>query len=147
MVFIFFGGVSVLGSFPLFAKVFDWNLVYASISIGLFSTAVLNLNNMRDRTNDAQSNKRTLVVMMGPNAAKLYHFFLVCGGIAFLTIFIGKTNHEMAGLGLLPSVLFIFHSRKVMQTKNPKEYDQELKKIALYTFLSSALTALGLLLN
>jgi 1,4-dihydroxy-2-naphthoate octaprenyltransferase len=147
MVLLFFGGVSVLGVYPFYTKTFDNSLIYGAIGIGLMSTAVLNLNNMRDRVNDAKCNKRTLAVMMGPNLSKVYHFFLIAGGIGFLTYFISSTGKEMAGLGLLPSLYLIFHLRQVMQIKDAKLYDPELMKVALSTFLSALLFLIGILIS
>ena len=69
-VFIFFGLLSVLGSYFLFTKQVDLTILLPAFSIGLLSTAVLNLNNMRDRKNDKKSNKNTIVVRMGSRAAK-----------------------------------------------------------------------------
>lgn len=147
MVFIFFGIVSVMGVYPLFAKSIDWILFLPAGCIGLLSTAVLNLNNMRDRVNDAKSNKRTLVVMMGPNLAKLYHAFLIFGGLVCLIIFIFKIDHPFAFIGLLPGILLLLHVRKVMQTVDPKEFDPELKKVALSTFGIAVFTSIGLLIG
>merc|ERR1712137_1143485 len=45
-VFIFFGLVSVIGCYVLYAKQIDHVVILPAISIGLLSTAVLNLNNM-----------------------------------------------------------------------------------------------------
>lgn len=146
MVFLFFGYVSVLGVYPLFAKSIDWNLLLPATCIGLLSTAVLNLNNMRDRVNDAKSGKKTLVVSIGANEAKVYHFFLIIGGLICQTIFITKLNHPIAFIGLIPGILLIIHIRKVMQTKDPKEFDPELKKVALSTFGVAVLTAIGMMI-
>ena len=134
MVFLFFGGVSVLGVYSLYTKGFDWNNVHLAIFVGLLSTAVLNLNNMRDYKNDEVSGKKTLVVMMGPNMAKFYHLFLVLAGLIALIIFIDQLNDEIYFLGLLPGVLLLFHLRKVMKTKFAKDFDPELKIVALATF-------------
>src|SRR5690606_15514232 len=84
MVFIFFGLVSVLGVYSLFAKSFLIENVSLAIFIGLMSTAVLNLNNMRDYKNDAASGKNTVVVKMGPNNAKFYHALLIFIGLISL---------------------------------------------------------------
>ena len=59
MVFIFFGLVSVCGSYFLFTKSFDWDILLPASAIGLLSAAVLNLNNMRDIENDEKSGKKT----------------------------------------------------------------------------------------
>ncbi len=146
MVLLFFGGVSVIGVYPLYAKTIDWQLIFPALTIGLLSTAVLNLNNMRDRVNDARSGKKTLVVMMGPNWAKLYHALLIIAGLTCLVVYINIANYQMAGVGLLPGLFLIFHLRTVMQTRDPKAYDPELKKVALATFALALLTSIGLFL-
>ena len=74
-VLLFFGGLSVLGSFFLQAKTVTDDLIYLALAVGLFSTGVLNVNNMRDWKNDKALNKRTLVVRMGISNAKIYHAF------------------------------------------------------------------------
>jgi 1,4-dihydroxy-2-naphthoate octaprenyltransferase len=142
MVLLFFGGVSVLGVYPLFAKHFDWLLILPAFTIGSFSTAVLNLNNMRDRLNDERSGKRTLVVLMGPNLAKLYHVLLILGGIAMILTYLFQIQNQYAFLGLAPCIVLLLHVRKVMATKNPADFDPELKKVALSTFAFALLTAL-----
>nr|MCE2686921.1 1,4-dihydroxy-2-naphthoate octaprenyltransferase [Cryomorphaceae bacterium] len=88
MVFIFFGLVSVIGVFMLFGEAFEWIVLFPAISIGLWSTAVLNLNNLRDIHNDAQMQKRTMVVKLGYERGKLYHVFLISVGLAtwFFTV-------------------------------------------------------------
>jgi 1,4-dihydroxy-2-naphthoate octaprenyltransferase len=146
MVFLFFGVVSVMGVYPLFAKGLDWSLILPATTIGLLSTAVLNLNNMRDRVNDAASGKRTLVVMMGGDFAKFYHTLLIIIALGLHLYFVSELHHDKAFLGLLPGVVLIIHVRKVMQTKNPKDFDPELKKVALSTFALALLTAIGLVI-
>jgi 1,4-dihydroxy-2-naphthoate octaprenyltransferase len=142
MVMLFFGGVSVLGVYPLFSKQFDWYLLLPAFTIGSFSTAVLNLNNMRDRINDERSGKHTLVVMMGPNLAKVYHSFLIFGGIATEAIYNYMIGKPIVFLGLLPCIVLLLHLRKVMATTDPKAFDPELKKVALSTFAFSIFTAI-----
>ena len=56
-VFIFFGLVSTLGIYFMFAKEMDWLLLLPATAIGFLSVAVLNLNNMRDEESDRKSNK------------------------------------------------------------------------------------------
>ncbi|MFN6015247.1 MAG: 1,4-dihydroxy-2-naphthoate octaprenyltransferase [Flavobacteriales bacterium] len=147
MVFLFFGCVSVMGVYPLFAKSIDLLLILPASCIGLLSAAVLNLNNMRDRVNDAKSNKRTLVVLMGPNLAKLYHVILILCALACQTVYLLETKHEPALIGLLPGIVLILHVRKVMRTTDPKNFDPELKKVALSTFGIAVLTVVGLLVG
>ena len=76
-VFIFFGWVSVVGSYFLFTKHLQWDVFLPATSIGLLSIAVLNLNNMRDIESDKLHKKNTLVVKMGIQNAKIYHSFII----------------------------------------------------------------------
>jgi 1,4-dihydroxy-2-naphthoate octaprenyltransferase len=76
-VFIFFGPVSVLGIYYLITKSLDWNMIFPSITIGLLSVAVLNLNNMRDIESDKKAGKNTIVVKMGLAKAKMLHYWFV----------------------------------------------------------------------
>jgi 1,4-dihydroxy-2-naphthoate octaprenyltransferase len=132
-VFIFFGLVSVLGVYHLYTPFFSGRNILAALVIGLLSTAVLNLNNMRDHINDAAVGKRTVVVKMGLNYAKVYHSFLILGAclslVLLLLLFI-----KFAFLTAFLCIPLIFHLKKVLQTEDPKELDPELKKVALLTF-------------
>ena len=139
-VFVFFGLVSVMGSYTLFSKVFDWSTVFPAVTIGLLSVAVLNLNNMRDQVNDKLSNKNTIVVTLGFNRAKFYHVgLIICSLISMLIYF----KLELIGLiYAIPFVILFIHLKKVVQVLDPKEFDPELKKVALSTFFLSVFFAI-----
>ena len=138
-VFIFFGLVSVLGSYFLQLKVFSTAAISMALVLGLLSVAVLNLNNMRDRESDANVGKRTLAVILGALGAKYYHYVLIvsAGGILFV-FFIQQSLsfYWLAFLGLIPLGI---HLRTVIMNEDPKSLDPELKKVALTTFLLSIL--------
>ncbi len=139
-VFLFFGLVSVMGSFTLYSKSFDWDTIFPAITIGLLSTAVLNLNNMRDQVNDKISNKNTLVVKLGFNRAKFYHVGLI---MIALTSFLAYFRFELKGLIFaIPFILLLMHLKKVVQVLDPKDFDPELKKVALSTFFLSVFFAI-----
>ncbi len=137
MVFIFFGLVSVMGVYSLYAKSIDLLNIMPATCIGLLSAAVLNLNNMRDYANDAKSGKKTLVVKMGPNNAKMYHTLILLLAMISMASFLGKLGDARLFLALLPAGILVIHLRKVMQTTDVKEFDPELKKVALATFALS----------
>jgi 1,4-dihydroxy-2-naphthoate polyprenyltransferase len=139
-VFIFFGLVSVLGSYTLYTKTFNLEIVFPAITIGLLSTAVLNLNNMRDQVNDKTSNKITLVVKLGKSKAKIYHFFLVLLAIVSAVFFLQDLN-IFRYLFLIPFCILTLHLQKVNNTQEEKDFDPELKKVALTTFLISIMYA------
>ena len=143
MVFIFFGAVSVVGSFGLFGNPINRETILACISIGSWSVGVLNLNNMRDQENDKQSNKNTLAVKFGYSGAKNYHVGLIIIGIISWTILICslyvKDKNALYFIGFLPYLFFIKHLLKIKKIVNPKDFDPELKVLALTTFFAAIL--------
>ncbi|HSD14989.1 MAG TPA: 1,4-dihydroxy-2-naphthoate polyprenyltransferase [Flavobacterium sp.] len=140
-VFIFFGLVSVLGSNFLFTKEFDMVLVLPAIAIGFLSVAVLNLNNMRDIENDRNSGKNTIVVKMGLQAAKYYHYTIVI--LAVLSIFVFSVLEEISYFAaLFITVLMFRHLKTVQKAKTYTDFDPELKKVALGTFALAIILSL-----
>jgi len=158
-VFIFFGPISVMGIFYLITKVVDWDMIFPSITIGLLSVAVLNLNNMRDVESDKKAGKNTIVVKMGLKKAKLLHRVMIvialfcslrlagniyytkyiANGIGKLGMVENKNIYLVAFLPLLAFIPLFIHLIKVKKTKSPALLDPELKKVALSTFLFAIL--------
>ncbi|MEL4308508.1 1,4-dihydroxy-2-naphthoate octaprenyltransferase [Joostella sp. CR20] len=139
-VFIFFGLVSVLGSYFLYVKQLHWQTFLPAISIGLLSVGVLNLNNMRDVLSDTKSNKNTLVVKIGVESAKKYHFFIILmamlAGVLYLFL---NYQSPLNVLFLISYIPITLHLRRVYLNKNTADLDPELKKLALSTFLFAIL--------
>lgn len=134
-VFLFFGLIGVFGVYYLHAQVFHWEVIWMATFVGLMSTAVLNMNNMRDITNDKESGKNTLVVKIGFASAKYYHSFLIVGAIASLQFMFWSYNlGSIFYLAFIPSFLFLKNAFFVHQAQYPKTLDPELKKLALGTF-------------
>ncbi|UOK42251.1 MULTISPECIES: 1,4-dihydroxy-2-naphthoate octaprenyltransferase [Flavobacterium] len=142
-VFIFFGLVSVLGSNFLFTKQFDWILILPAVAVGLLSVAVLNLNNMRDIENDRNSGKKTIVVKMGLQTAKYYHYTIVVMAVLATVVF--SFLVEISYFAALFIAILMFRHLKTVQTaKTYTDFDPELKKVALGTFALAILLSLTL---
>ena len=145
-VFLFFGLVSTLGVYFMFSKEMDWFLVLPATAIGFLSVAVLNLNNMRDEASDRKSNKNTLVVKMGGEKAKIYHYFLVISAMILILEFSYFKDFNIDQyIYVLAFIPLIKHLVTVYKNKIPKELDPELKKVALSTFALSVLLSLSLI--
>ncbi|MGV3638540.1 MAG: 1,4-dihydroxy-2-naphthoate polyprenyltransferase [Flavobacteriales bacterium] len=146
-VFLFLGIVGVCGTLYLQVRDMGVPVLFPAIGLGLLSTGVLNVNNMRDIVNDAASGKRTLVVRMGSANARIYHTVLVLGGLLGLVGF-----SLMADLGwtmwifLIASPGLIIHLKRVWTTAEPRDLDPQLKVLAMGTFLTALLFALGIIL-
>jgi 1,4-dihydroxy-2-naphthoate octaprenyltransferase len=143
-VFLFFGLLSVVGSYFLYTKSLDLKIFFPAISIGLLSTAVLNLNNLRDREEDKKNNKNTLVVKLGLSNAKIYHyflFFLALISALLYTVLDFRSIYQF--IFLVAFIPLIKNIITVSKNKIPAELDSELKKVALSTFLFAILFGIG----
>jgi 1,4-dihydroxy-2-naphthoate octaprenyltransferase len=138
MVFLFFGGVSVIAGSYLYIQTFSATQLLFAVSIGLYSTSVLNLNNLRDSESDALSNKMTLVVRMGYNKAIIYHHVLLIVGFVTYVAGVGQIDTN-ATLIAIPAALYLrAHLKRVRTIKSASAgLDPELKRIALFTFFSA----------
>lgn len=138
-VFLFFGLLSVNGSYFLMCHTVDFYVFLPASSIGMLSMGVLNLNNMRDIENDTAFGKRTIPVIIGITKAKIYHFILIFGAFLCMIIysFLQKTEYtDFLYLVTLP--LFIIHLCKVRRYSK-RELDSQLKILSLSTLLFSIL--------
>lgn len=145
-VFIFFGWVSVLGTYFLYAKQMDYLLVLPASALGLLSAGVLNLNNMRDVDSDTQSKKNTLVVKMGLANAKVYHYTLLTVAIVLTVLFAVLYGFRIDQyLFVLVFIPIIKHVITVYKNKEARLLDSELKKLALSTFLLAILLSMCLI--
>ena len=143
-VFLFFGLLSVVGSYFLYTKNINFKIFLPAISIGLLSTAVLNLNNMRDQIEDKKNNKNTLVVKLGSQKAKIYHFSLIIGALIAAIIYV-QLNYYALRQYLFLIAFIPLGLNLVVVAKNIlfSELDKELKKVALSTFLFAILFGIG----
>ena len=141
-VFLFFGGVSVLGSYFLQAQEFQIDLILPATAVGLLSVGVLNLNNMRDIHTDKEVNKITVAVLLGASLSKAYHAFLLIGAV-LTTVFYVKMDIQPVYLFMIAVLPMMIHLRRVLGFTDPKEFDPELKRLALCTFLFAILFAIG----
>lgn len=146
-VFLFFGWLSVAGSYFLYAQTLHWMVFLPASSIGLLSAAVLNLNNMRDYESDTKAGKKTLVVKIGLPFAKYYHYYLIVMAMLLMMLYsILKLNTGVQLLYLLAFIPLSLHLLKVRRAKDSKLLDPELKKVALSTVLMALLILIGYLL-
>jgi 1,4-dihydroxy-2-naphthoate octaprenyltransferase len=76
--FIFFGPVATAGAAYLQTLSFSWEAVFLGFTPGLWSSAVLVLNNLRDTEEDRRASKKTLAVRFGKKFSQIeYTSFVV----------------------------------------------------------------------
>lgn len=145
-VLLFFGPVGVAGSCFLHAGSFLPATALPALGIGLLSTAMLNLNNMRDIRGDAANGKRTVAVRLGMAAAMRYHAFLIYGGFACLVLFSALHFRGWRQFVFVAAfVLLERHLRVVRRNMEPAALDPQMKVLALTTLLTALLFSLGLI--
>ena len=146
-VFLFFGILPVAGTYFLNTHHLNAEIFLPAISIGLFSTGVLNLNNMRDIENDRNSGKKTVVVRMGSSKSRIYHTSLIVLGWLTALWFIAlgmQSVYQILFIVTLP--LFIHDLVRINRIQEPRLLDPFLKKLSIATLLFTVLFGIGIIL-
>lgn len=145
-VLIFFGLVGVMGSLYLFTKEVSWPDTLPALSCGLFSIAVLNINNVRDIDSDRQAGKFSIPVRIGKAKAAIYHWVLLIAGLTASAVYVALHYHSpWQYLFLLTTPLFLRIGVAVAQ-KPSTELDPYLKQMAMSTLLFVVLFGVGYLI-
>lgn len=149
MVFLFFGWVSVGGSYFLFTKTWDWAILLPATAVGMMSAAVLNLNNMRDIESDRMSGKKTLALRLGFRKAMIYQMVLMQLPLILILIFLGlkgffKTGNYYPFIVMILLFPMMALRRRILQTQDPKALDPFLKQVGIITLMMAILLAFGL---
>ena len=146
-VFLFFGILPVVGTYFLNVHQINSVIFLPAISIGLFSTGVLNLNNMRDIENDRNSGKKTVVVRMGSVKSRFYHTSLISLGWLSALLFVALRFQSIyQALFFLTVPLFIRDLIKINRIQEPRQLDPFLKKLSIATLLFTLLFGIGIIL-
>jgi 1,4-dihydroxy-2-naphthoate octaprenyltransferase len=148
-VFVFFGLVSVCGSYFLFTKTFSWDMLLPGTAVGMMSMAVLNLNNMRDIESDRLSGKNSFALRIGFKNAMIYEMVLLQLPLVLILIFLGlngfiQSQNYYVFIVMILLIPFAKLRRKIMSVKEPKDLDPFLKQVGILTFTMAVLTAIGL---
>ena len=137
-VFIFFGLVATLGTFYGQTGQITIEALFASISNGAVSCALLAVNNIRDIEGDAKVGKRTLAVRLGDIRARRFYMFLI-----FIAIFTGFTVSILASLAIFPAIGLL----REIQVRKGKELIAVLGATGKFQLTLAALISLGTVVN
>ncbi len=145
-VFLFFGLLAVSGTYFLNTHNFIWEILLPASSMGLFSTGVLNLNNMRDIDNDATSGKNTLALVLGFKRAKIYHYIIISAAMVVAVVFVILNYSSFLQFLFLFSFIFIISDLlKISKINNKSLLDPYLKRLALSTLFFTILFGVGII--
>ena len=147
-VLLFFGFVGVLGSYFLYSKGFNWTNILPATSSGLFATAVLNLNNIRDIESDKKAGKNSIPVIIGREKAVIYHWSLLLVGI-LSTVLFSYLNYQspIQFLFLLTIPLLVKNAVAVKRNTTAEKLDPFLKQMAISSLIFTLSFGIGLILS
>ena len=147
-VLIFFGWLSVIGTYYLQANAFNIVTLLPATACGLLSVAVLNINNMRDLENDIQAGKNTLAVRLGASGSRIYHTCVIAIAIICLIAFTLIYMHRWtAWLFLLAVPMLLLHIKRVNADLSGEAMRPLLEHMVKAALLTNILFSLGLVLE
>lgn len=147
-VLVFFGWLSVAGTWYLQAHALAPLVFLPATACGLLATAVLNINNLRDIDSDRENGKNTLAVRLGPVLARRYHACLLMGALACLAVFNLVWLQNLWGwLFVLAAPLLIKQARFVLCEMEPVAMRPMLERTVKAALLTNLLFAVGVVLS
>jgi 1,4-dihydroxy-2-naphthoate octaprenyltransferase len=141
-VLIFFGPVAVGGTYFVQTLDVNWIVILAGVSPGLFSVAILTVNNLRDIEGDRLAGKKTLPVRFGAAFAQL-EYLLSLAIAALIPVLIYQVKGNAPYIMLTSLVLLAaYPSAKIVFTKTGPILNDVLastsKLLLLYSLIFSA---------
>ncbi|MFM2023207.1 MAG: hypothetical protein RIR89_599 [Actinomycetota bacterium] len=143
-VFVFFGLVATIGTNYIQTLVLDPLAILLGGTFGLYASAVLMVNNIRDIETDKKAGKRTLAVILGHKPSKT--LFLLMIWLPVLINLLLVLFYPATLLGMLNLLLLLPITLIIMESRNPGELITALKLTSLAGLGFAALVGLGIYL-
>jgi 1,4-dihydroxy-2-naphthoate octaprenyltransferase len=144
-VMLFFGIVAVCGTAFVQLGHVPHVAALAALPVGALATAILVVNNLRDRATDARAGKRTLAVRLGRRGVLVEYIGLLA--IAFVIPAGLAVCHHWAALPLVTAPLAIVRVRALVGATTGPEFNACLAATAKLMMLHGILFAVGLWLS
>jgi 1,4-dihydroxy-2-naphthoate octaprenyltransferase len=139
--FLFFGPVAVAGTYYLITQTLPDHALLAGVGPGLFSVAILTVNNLRDIVSDRAAGKRTLAVRWGARFARAEYAIALLGACA-VPLGLPHKGGWLACIILVPALLSI----RAIHRQRGAALNAVLANTAKLLLFYSILLAFGLLL-
>ena len=146
-VFIFFGLVAVGGTYYVQALQINWLVVLAGIAPGLFSTAILTVNNLRDVREDRRSGKHTLPVVWGERFGRLEYVVSVVSACLVPIVLILLTGAHYFSIAAVFAGFLAIPSIRILYREQPgRIYNSVLAQTGKVLLVYSILFSIGWIL-
>lgn len=145
-VIIFFGIVAVSTTMYLHSGIWAPEGLVLGLQVGLLSTTLIAINNLRDREQDAKVGKKTMAVRLGVEGARweialaMYLPYFLC------TYWLIPHYSHAAVLPFFALFVSVPLVNKIFETEPSAEYNQFLALASLHTILFSVLLLVGLVI-
>ncbi len=144
LVFVFFGLIAVGGTYFAQARSVSLVSVAAGVAPGLLATAILVVNNLRDRETDRQSDKKTLAVRFGARFARGEYVVCFAGAALVPVVLCAVTRaHGWSLLALLALPVGIPALRSVLRGDEGESLNHVLGVTGKVMFLYGVLFSVG----
>lgn len=146
LVIVFFGIVPVCMTYYIQLHTCTWQVFVASVGCGLVIDSLLVINNYRDRDNDREDGKKTIVVKIGAKAAEWLYLSLGIAAVLSGAIF-WFNGHILAFL--LPFFYLLLHVlawQKMRLINHGRQLNECLGETARNMLIYGLCVSLGLLL-
>lgn len=146
-VFVFFGLVAVSGTVFVQTGTLAPLALWCSVPVGALATAILVVNNLRDREQDAKAGKRTLAVRWGARAVVFEYGLLLA--LAYAVPLYLATSASQGRLVLLPLLTLPLGRRllRAVATEQGRALNARLAGTAQLLLIYGILFALGIALD
>ncbi|KAA6210140.1 1,4-dihydroxy-2-naphthoate polyprenyltransferase [Avibacterium paragallinarum] len=147
-VLLFFGILGVCGTYYLQTHQLNLMIFLPALSTGLLSTAVLNINNLRDIEQDRKAGKNTLAVRFGTKNGRIYHcLLLVVAALCNVIFALLNFHHLVSFIFLLAYPLLVKHALYVYRNRDPLLLRPMLGQMSMLALLTNLLFSFGLLVG
>lgn len=143
-VFIFFGPVAVVGTTYVQTGTLPIESWIASLPIGLLITAILVVNNLRDRPRDADAGKHTLAVRLGDRATRALFVTMILSPFSGALALMLWRPFAWLALGGLPQAIRL--ARFIAAGAVERDLIRALARTSGLLLTFSALLTIGMLL-
>ncbi len=143
-VFVFFGLIATVGTNYIQTSFIDPLAVLLGATFGLYASAVLIVNNIRDIETDTKAGKRTLAVILGYGTSRFLFLLMIWLPVLvnlLLVLFFPATI-----LGLLNLLLLLPITLIIAKSRNPGDLITALKLTSFAGLGFAALVSLGIYL-
>ncbi len=146
-VFLFFGLVAVNGSYYVQLEEISTLAVGLSVAVGLLSTAILVVNNIRDLDTDRRAGKRTLAVRLGRGRTRTLYLAMIIGALLCLPLTLAiDVGPWWPLIGLLAAPLAIKPTSAVLHRTDGPALNGALAGVGFLLAAFSILVSAGLLI-